>query len=295
MCSDVVCGGRVVMGGSPCPKDKASQRSPQKRVLLLFTVCHHPGARTSERRSPQGRKKRTIEWWWEEGSGEWVLLIKIILTNKHNAWMANNILMITKAQQKKTSQKAFIHWRSTWVEKIQLWKKQLCLKLVKSKKHHPACDMQRYTMHHDHHENISNLEICNAASVISADVVLGDRFTHTCTRWLHTDWTMCEQLYQAIQYIPKNNMSTILSTNTHPTQMKKVGSCASPALETHHTSTGIKVRKRFARVSRCEKGWTNQGLSKTWLSPTVLWHLLVQFVCSYETLWLLVLFKLGTL
>ena len=30
-------------------------------------------------------------------------------------------------------------------------------------------------MHHDHHENISNLEICNAASVISADVVLGDR------------------------------------------------------------------------------------------------------------------------
>ena len=208
--------------------------------------------------------------------------------------MANNILMITKAQQKKTSQKAFSHWRSTWVEKIQLWKKQLCLKLVKSKKHHPACDMQRQAMHQNW-ENVFSLEICNAASVISADVVLEDRFTHTCTRWLHTDWTMCEQLYQAIQYIPKNNLSTILSTNTHPTQMKKVGSCASPALETHHTSTGIKVRKRFARVSRCEKGWTNQGLSKTWLSPTVLWHLLVQFVCSYEALWLLVLFKLGSL
>ena len=169
-----------------------------------------------------------------------------------------------------------------------------------------TCRLQRHVMHHDHRENISNLEMCNAASVISADVVLGDRFTHTCTRWLRTDWTMweqdnIEQLYQAIQYTSKNNMSTILSSNTHPTQMKKVGSCAfewepyPPALETRHTSIGIKVWKRFVRERRCEKGWTKQGLSKTWLSPTVPWHLLVQFVCSYEALWLLDLFELGSL
>ena len=161
--------------------------------------------------------------------------------------------MITKTRRKNKSKGTLtlhMKWENTTMAK-------LCLKLVKSQKHLPACDMQRHAMHHDHHENISNLEMCNAASVISADVSLGDRFTHTCIRWLRTDWTMWEQLYQAIQYTPKNNMSTILSSNTHPTQMKKVGSCAfewepkTPALETRHT--GIKVWKRFARVSRCEQ------------------------------------------
>ena len=101
----------------------------------------------------QKKEKRTIAGWWEEDKGDWVVLIKMIFTKKHHAWMANNIVMITKTRRKNKSKGTLTHhmkWENTTMAK-------LCLKLVKSQKHLPACDMQRHAMHHDHHENISNL------------------------------------------------------------------------------------------------------------------------------------------